>query len=224
MPYQFANFFINSALILDIINISILLIISKKLQKQFISIFFYLLIYAIISIWSFTLFNQGKNNLPLLHIYTILEFITLSFFYQTLLKNKSFFGKGFKIFMSLIVTILIANSIFLESIYGFNSNAKALVQITLIGYAIYYFFSVFGKVDFSKPTNQADLLVNFAILLYYSGSLFIFMFMKMLIQQNVLREQTIGFWFFHSLLLVIFQLLILVAVLKKIFTSKRPSE
>lgn len=203
-------------IILMTLSTSLCFIKLDKIGKAFKVLVCFFVLYLIIGVWSGVLAAKKINNLPLLHIYTVLEFFTLSLFYKTLLKNKPFFGKGFLFFMGIIVFILVANSIFLEPIMGFNSNAKALVQIILIGYSLYYFFSVYGKIDFNKPTNQADLLINFAILLYYSGSLFIFMFMKTLMNRNII-EGTRGFWFFNAFLLFIFQIIILLAVVKKAF-------
>lgn len=194
----------------------------RKIGKGFQFLLVYFILYIIVDVWSGILSSQKINNLPLLHIYTILEFIIWSLFYKALLKDKPFFGKGFPIFITIITSLLIANSIYLEPIFGFNSNAKALVQIILIGYSMHYFFSSYGKIDFSKPGKQADLLINFAVILYYSGSLFIFMFMKTLMNRNMM-DSTRGFWFFNAFLLLIFQIIIFIAVLKKAF-SNRPAK
>jgi len=182
-------------------------------------LFLYFILFILSDILGKELSENKINNLPLFHIYTFFEFIIWSWFYKLLLKEQPFFGAGFPIFIAIISFSLIANSLFLEPIFGFNSNAKSLVQIILVSYSIYYLFSTFGKIDFSKSTNQADLLINFGVLLYYSSSLLIFMFMKTLMARNII-EDTRGFWFFNALLNFIFQIFILLAVYKKAYARK----
>jgi hypothetical protein len=167
------------------------------------------------------LFHFKINNLYLLHIYTFFEFLVWSIFYYYLIWRTGNSKKYFKIFVSLIGLTIILNSIFLEPTTGFNSNAKTLVQIILIGYAIYYIFINFGVTDFSIKENQSILWINFAVMLYYSGSLFIVMFMKMIHSNDADTTSYNGFWLFNALLNAIFQLLILISIWKVAFSKTK---
>ena len=168
-------------------------------------------------------FFENPNNLPLLHIYTLLEFITWPLFYRQLFVHKNHFVKNHLYFIGFVSVLILSNSIFLEPLSGFNSNAKALVQIILIGYAIYYFFETFGKIDLTKPLPRALSLINFAVILYYSGSLFIFMFSKLLANQNVADNRQYGFWAVNALLLVAFQTLIFISLWTVAFQKTKSS-
>jgi len=131
-----------------------------------------------------------------------------SYFYYLLFRGKTWRGDLIPYWIAPLVFLLIANSLLLEPPTGFNSNAKALVQLVLIGYAVSYLFDTFGKIDLSKPIPRAITFINFAVLLYYSGSLFIFMFSKLLAKYGIAQEQQYALWAVNALLLIIFQLLI----------------
>jgi len=176
--------------------------------------------FEITLIWSFiiqiladVLAGFNENNLPLLHLYTLLEFIFISlFYYQILFKNLKN-NHYFYSFTGLITLILIANSIFYESIMGFNSNAKGLTQIIIISYAIIYFFN---RISIDEVKENLILnRINAAILLYYAGSLFIFIFAKFLMENALTMD--LYFWRFNMLLYLVFQILILIARWRIVF-------
>ena len=153
------------------------------------------------------------NNLPLLHLYTMIEFVLISLFYKEILFNKLKIGQYFYYFIGLIVLIIVGNSIFIEPLRGFNSNAKGLTQLIIISYSIIYFFNRLS-IDVSKK-NLILNRINAAILLYYSGSLFIFVFAKILVKKSSILNNY--FWDFNALLYLVFQILILIATWRLVF-------
>lgn len=204
-----------------VLSIVIYLLQFRKIPNGIKLIGFFLGLNLVTEIISKVLFHFRINNLYLLHIYTLFEFLALSLFYRYLFNKKGKMQSSYWPFVLVVSILIILNSIFLEPFTGFNSNAKTLVQIIIIGYAIYYFFINFGITDFSKPENQSELWINFAAMLYYSGSLFIVMFMKMLIENDSDTKAHNGFWLFNALLYVIFQLLILVSIWKVAFSKTK---
>ncbi len=206
-----------------LLTISTLLFLFRfrKLPIDIKIIGLFLVISLIAEITSRDLAASGTNNLYLLHIYTFFEFLTWSLFYKYQFRTKEKVQKFYWPFIVIIALLIILNSLFLEPITGFNSNTKTLVQIIIIGYAVYYFFINFGVTDFSKTENQSVLWINFASMLYYSGSLFIFMFMKTLYSSDVDAEIIDSFWLINVILSVIFQLLILISIWKVAFSKTK---
>jgi hypothetical protein len=213
--------FANTAVTILVISLILYLLKFRKLPIEIKVMGLFLTLNLLTEVISKSLFELGVNNLYLLHIYTFFEFLTWSLFYKYLLNSKSKIKNYYWPFVCFIAVLIILNSIFLEPVTGYNSNSKTLVQIIIIGYAIYYFFSNFGITDFSIPENQSVLWINFATMLYYSGSLFIVIFMKMLISNDSDTTSYNGFWLFNALLNVIFQLLILVSIWKVAFSKTR---
>ena len=170
------------------------------------------LVTELLVIWMFA--RNIRNNLPALHIYTLLEFVCWSGVYRAFFHDKQQWRRWFWPWVVSISTVLIINSLFFEPLSGFNSHAKALVHAILVGYAVYYFFDAFGKTDFSRPVHLGFSLINFAVILYYSGSLFIFTFSKLLQSQGASTSTQMGFWVLNALLNVVFQVLILISIWK----------
>lgn len=206
----------NTAQVLLTLNVLWLVFGVKALPKEIKTLGLFLAVDLLTELSAGWLSGKGINNMPLLHFYTLLEFATLSVFYKGVLLRWRFFQTWFWGWVSAVVILLLCNSLFVEPIMGFNSNAKTLVQAVMIGYAVGHFFGSFGKSDFTKPRPFALALINSGILVYYSGSLFVFMFSKILndpANPSSAQVQAV-FWLLNSFLFLIFQLLILVALWK----------
>lgn len=170
----------------------------------------YLFLNLVIQIVADQLFQKGLPNLPLLHLNTLLEFVFLSLFFKEVYKRQDSFKKYFIFFVLIVALLLILNSVFIEPIYGFNSKAKSLVQICIIFYVVLYFFDSYGKVDFLEGENLSINMICFAVLLYYAGSLFIFMFSQFFFVER--SEAFYAFWVVNAGLTFIFQLIMLISI------------
>lgn len=151
--------------------------------------------------------NKQVNNLYLLHFYTIIEFILISMIYREVFKQNQFLSKYFVLFIGLISGFIIANSIFLQPITVFNSNAKTLTQVIYIAYAVGFFLNATHHQ--TESYHNVLKTINSAILLYYTGSLFIFMFGNVFFQLDEFHRI---FWVANAVLYLIFQLLVFTAI------------
>ncbi len=208
----------NIALLCLCINVALCILYRKKLNTPFQRLCYYLIWNLSIEI---SVLIAGKleysNNLPLLHLYTLGEFLLFSYFFKSLLNKPIFFKKYFWHFMSIGSLFIVCNSIWLQSIYIFNSYAKTFVQLTIIGYAILYFYNLIENQAFTPTISKSLRLINSAILVYYSGSLFIFMCSNVYYENAQVYDI---FWIFNALLNVLFQLLILIGLWKVFFKKK----
>lgn len=194
----------------------------KSIPEKIRMIWPYILVALITEIISRGLAIFKYTNLFLLHIYTLLEFLTWSLFYRIVFQNNPRFQAFIPWAITIIALLIIGNSVFLEPLNSFNSNAKTLVQIALISYGVYYLFEAFGKTDLSEPTQRSIVLINFAVILYYSGSLFIFMFSKFLAGQHVAESWQRILWIINALLVGLFQVLIFFGLWPVAFRKKNP--
>ena len=196
------------------ISIAICLFRRNKLTPPFQRLLLFLFWNFCIEIAARIFANFKINNLPLLHLYTLGEFLLLSYFYQRLLTKPRFLTKNFMVIMIIGGLAIAGNSAFLQSIFEFNSIAKTIVQLWIIGLAVAFFYHLMAHQSDSEETQLSLRLVNSAILIYYSGSLFIFMASQLYMEQAVLFKY---FWIFNAILNMIFQLLILWAICKVVF-------
>ncbi|WP_298425248.1 hypothetical protein [uncultured Kordia sp.] len=128
-----------------------------------------------------------------------------------------FFKKYFWYFILIGSLFIVCNSTWLQSIYIFNSYAKTFVQLTIIGYAILYFYNLIENQVFAPTVSKSLRLINSAVLIYYSGSLFIFMCSNVYYENAQVYDI---FWIFNALLNILFQLLILIGLWKVFFKKK----
>ena len=196
------------------LNVMLCLFKFKKLNTS-LRIFSYFLFWNLFievaaRICSYTV----ESNLPLLHLYTLGEFILLSIFYKSLMVKSERAHQKINYFVLAGATLIILNSIFLQSIYSFNTIAKTAVQLTIISYAVLYFYNLTSNSSLSEQAGKSLRLINSAILVYYSGSLFIFMCSQVSFVES---ELYVFFWAFNAVLYLTFQLLVLWGIWKMVF-------
>lgn len=161
-----------------------------------------------------------QQNLPLLHLYTLGELVLFSLFYREILDEASQFKQHYKAITTLTAALVILNTIFLQGLFEFNSYAKTLVQVLIILYALDFAFRFSEKdlpdTDFNKTLRMA----NSAILLYYCGSLFIFMASQFEIESKGAFQIL---WDINAVLNLIFQLVMLITLWKVVFRRPKSS-
>lgn len=197
----------NSTELILLINIVLSLVYRLKdwpLLKYFTWLLFFSLIVQVIAkiMWL-----QRINNLPLLHLYTLGEFLLISLFYHQMFKQNLIWVKNIRWFMAIVLALILTNSIFFQPITVFNTNAKTLTQVIYIGYAVGFFLNATHHQ--TELYHNVLKTINSAILLYYTGSLFIFMFSNVLLG---LEQRHNLFWVANAVLYLIFQLLVFTAI------------
>jgi len=202
-----------SNLVLISLSISVLLCLFnfKKLVTPFKRLFYFLIWNLLIEVLAriFTEFNI--SNLPLLHVYTIGEFILFSWLYKSLIKKPKLFQQLFWPFVIIGSLLMGGYSLFFHGVEDYNPISKTVVQIIIITYAVLYFYNLTENQSHSSRFEKSLRLINSAILIYYSGSLFIFMCSQVLIDYP---EWIKFFWGFNAVLNLIFQLMILWGIWK----------
>ena len=183
----------------------------------------FLIATLIINITAIILGRHMISNLFLLHIYTLLEVFLWAYFYNYLFKDLVKNKNVLPLLLGIVSILIVTNSLLLEPMSGFNSNAKSLVQLLFMSASIFYFFNAFGKIDLTKPLPRSLSIINFAVLFYYSGSLFIFMFSKLLNTNKVAQTQQHGLWAINGLIYIIFLMLIFTGIWIATFQKKKSS-
>lgn len=204
----------NLAVLVLCISILLCLFNTKKLSTPFRRLLYFLIWNLCIEISARVFTYSEVNNLPLLHLYTLGEFILFSWFFKSLLINPKFFQSNYRYFVIGSAILIIFNSLFFQPIYGYNTLAKTSVQLIIICYAVLYFYNLTENQSLSLRQEKSLRLINSAVLIYYSGSLFIFMCSQILIGYS---EWIKTFWAFNAILNLIFQLLVLLGIWKVIF-------
>lgn len=149
---------------------------------------------------SFALSKMGHNNLPLLHFYTLSEFVLLYIFYDL------FFGNTFPKWLlrgiaGCFVLFTLINSIFIQSIYTFNNYARGLEAFLLIILALLCFYKIYLPVQTTSATHNSVVWINSGILIYFSGAFTLFILSNYILPFG--RNLNRGIWAAHSFLSIL---------------------
>ncbi len=153
------------------------------------------------------------NNRPFMHLLTIGEFWIWSFFYQQIFGKSSFAHRHFRWILGLGTLVIVGNSTLIQSIWTSNTYSKTCVQLLVIWYAVAFAFHFAEQPPQKIKENKLLRLVNAAILIYYCGSLFIFMsgfaigseIFKALLMMNVILNSVFQILVLYALWTVIFK-------------------
>lgn len=197
------------------INISILLTVTLSL---IVAVFSFpqltntLKILSLLTI--FTLINDlilyytsshGIRNIWLVNLFTILEFASLSLIYCFVLKETKFIqslATALIIALFAIVYITINQSFYLH----LNSAAMAIESILMIILSVICFYQMLNKMEYENPLSNPLFWFNAAVLIYFSGGFFFFIFSQSKAPFNI--------WYIHNLIRLIYTTLILITFWK----------
>lgn len=187
-----------------LLTLSIGFIRLKYLKNELKFIWYFILLGAFSELLtrSLSYFYPKLNTLPGLHLYTILEFITVGLFYQTYFGN--FFNrKILPLIIVTFVTLAIINGIFIQGIFNFNTYASGLEGILIIILSLLCFYKMLIELDTRNPTKQPIFWINSGFLFYFAGNLFIFILSNFIREDNYLLSLA---WGMHAFLMLILHL------------------
>jgi hypothetical protein len=170
----------------------------------------FLLFAGITELTSYLLWSRSMNNLPLLHVYTVIEFIMLSYIYR--IHISSVLPRKFiEVTCLLFVCFAIYNSIFIQSVYQFNSYARGIEFIFILFYSIAYVYTLFTRNDTSPLKRTSMFWLNTGVLLYYTTSFFVFLLSNNMLMHLPKTAIQVS-WAFHGIFLLIFHIFLSVAL------------
>lgn len=172
--------------------------IYRNLVIELRPIAWFIFMSGLIELISRILWLQSRNNMPLLHLYVAGGFVLLALFYQKVLDG--FINK--KIILAITVFFLLAsliNSIFIQTIYTFNSYALTVEAIIIIILSLSTFFLMLNDIVRQHRLGLVKSLnwINSGLFVYYSSSLLIFYFGN-LITHFLSKESSLYTWVLHS--------------------------
>ena len=171
-------------------------------------IFFYLLISGLFNVLAALLAARRINNLPLLHLYTVIEFFIITgFFYVATQSNKDRF-----VIRSLWLTfpvIAVLAILSFNSLFVYNQIPRSIEAIIILILCIHFFMK---SLSFSAaPVPFFNFAIVVGLLLYFSGSLALFALSDFIIGNRTINNLI---WNTHATFVLIMYLIIAVAYFK----------
>lgn len=178
-------------------------IVYKKLPPQLKVFTWFILLSGVIEATSRILWFNGKNNMPLLHIYVAAGFLCLSYFYRFLLKD---FVNPKIIWMVQIAftAFTLINSLFIQNVFTFNSYALTVESVILVIFSLTTYLLMMNDVvkkNHAKIRKSVDWL-NSGVFIYYASSLLIFHFGNLItiLSPSALVNYT---WVLHAIFSIV---------------------
>lgn len=191
-----------------LIPVGVLLMCLKLLKSD--GILRWLSVYVLISLLSecigiaVNLTGEVINTLPLLHLYTIIEFSVLLYVFHRL--PSGFPASVYAWIVSAFTLAAIASAVWLQSIYDYNTLMRATEAIVLLFFALRYFLRMWKNMDEEDLRGSFSLWFTAGVLLYFSGNLIVFVSSNLLLSSY--REVNVVVWNFHAVLNILFNSLL----------------
>lgn len=149
--------------------------------------------------------NVAKSNIFIYHFYVLLEFFFLSiFFYQEFRRFKK--RIPLRIILISGISLIVSNSIFIQSLDTFNSYSATLVSLVILGYCIYYFVLSLEGSNKNQLVKTLKWIV-ISIFLYHCVSIVVLLFSNVVMQMDV--ELQANIWGLRIIILLIIKLILL---------------
>jgi hypothetical protein len=155
----------------------------------------HLLMVAVFSGVAVLLSEMKRNNLPLLHVYTICEFIMIIWFYSIVLRGflpaklLVWIAAGFTVFA-------LMNSLLLQSWYTFNTIPRSIEGLVVILLSLVCYYRMLSELKIRKMERSPIFWINTGFLFYFSGALFLFMLSNYILPLN--HQLNIFIWTIHA--------------------------
>jgi hypothetical protein len=170
----------------------------------------YLILAVVTELIAKILGDNGLSNLPVLHIYTIVQFFLVALFYQPDKRAES----HYYIWLSIVVLFIsasIINSLYVQSIWVFNGYALATKGLIIVLFAIIYFGRLLFGGKTAVPLLEVPMFwISTGMLFYFSACFFVFLLSGdvLLFSSDVFRVS----WAFHDIMLIVHYLFLIVAL------------
>jgi len=179
--------------------------------KHLLPIFLLMLFSLIIETLNFICSIQGRNSMFLLDFYTPVEFILFALFYKHFFDSiRRSYIHYFLIFLFLGVAVF--DTFFINDFLTVNNFSDSIESIVFIIYSLLAFFFIMKNLMYPDLLNTSFFWINIAILIYFAGNLFLFLFSNHL-QKND-QAQYSAIYKIHSVTNILYYILITIGFWK----------
>lgn len=146
-------------------------------------------------------------NLPA-NLYEVFQFGVLSFMYLLALERKFFLV--ILTLMSLCLAFALYNLVLFQGIFTITSYSMICFSLALIIYSLLYFYKLLTQLPEQFIHRIPFFWVNTAVLIYFSGNLFLFVFTHYMVDK--LTDSFLVYWSLHNILNIIKNILFAVGL------------
>lgn len=138
----------------------------------------------------------GIHNLVALHIYTVIEYSFIAYFFSTLnvLSNVRI-----AILLSIFIFSIssLYHSFFIANILQFNSVTRTVECLLIFILGLYYSYKLFEHENYVSLVKYPYFWVLAAVFIYFGGNILNFAMYKFILTTAALKSST-DYWNLHS--------------------------
>lgn len=195
-------FYMSAASYTIVIPIICGLILYKHLPAYGRVLLSYLFLSILAELLSSYLGSAKINNMPVLHIYTVAQFLLIIWFFKEVF-SSALISRYLYIIAVAFVLFAICNTLFIQSIYEFNSYSRSTEAIIIILICLYFFKQQLSKEIAWTKEPMTWFVLGFFI--YFSSSLTIFIVSNVVLSLSIYFEWIM--WNIHATIELIMYLL-----------------
>lgn len=170
----------------------------KKLTLPFRLLFFYFLLcigFEILAAATRIIYN---NNMPGLHLYSIVQFLAFSTVYYYHFSERGVMRRVLLVNAVFAFIIALADALFIDGIMNSNTISRSYTAASMVVYTLIYFYQLFQQD--TKHINRYDPIFWFttAAIIYFGNNLLYFMLRRYLLA-NAREIETLSYYMYLSL-------------------------
>lgn len=127
-------------------------------------------------VYAVTTTHLKINNMPGLHVYTLVEGVFFLLFYYHLIRPRK---KLFLYAMAGFILLCVCYSLFSANIRHFPHLSRTVMGLLITASSLYYFYHMLDSEAYVSLKYYPYFYINVAALLYYMGNMFLFMLNNM---------------------------------------------
>jgi hypothetical protein len=163
-------------------------------------LFVYCVVAFAVDLFCWTSSSWLSSNLPVFNLFTYFEFVVIVSIFRKILSWQEK-----KIFIILLTLYSIYYAfIFIRHLEANEFYNRTLESVVIILLSIITFFNLIEKSHTERLQEDYVFWLNTAFLIYFSGTLFLFIF-----EYTIMRNQHLSFlWIIHNFFNILFNLLL----------------
>lgn len=161
------------------------LIFYYKLDRKFKLFFWFFVSCALFEIQATVSKKILGNNMPGLHLYTLIEFCVFSVAFYWSFQKTALLSKLLYINTFFFLTLAIIDATLINGIWAPNTVSRTYSSISLVSYALVFFYQFF-KNNMRYYTWEIPMFwIGVGVLVYFSLNIFYFMLNRYLIENTI---------------------------------------
>jgi hypothetical protein len=181
----------------------------QQLNKPLKALMPYLWLSLLTNIAASVLAAMHTNNMPLLHVYTMLELLAIAYYYRKAFSSHTA-NQWITVIMVVYPILCIVNFSFIQSLYKFNTYTRPLEAIIIILITGIY-LSEQSRLAKQELITASGRLVAYGMLIYFCSSLFQFIFSNT-ISSHASKTVKITIWTLHASFVLIMYIFFYLAI------------